>query len=132
MLSEVLFMSPTPDPDAAVKPLQLLLKDHPNSYKGDVTLPRHPVPLHIATSSYPSALCTSPRHLSISFSHSLSLCLSHSLTHNVFAALSNTINLLRRAGRLEEVPVILAAAEEKDRRSGSHAGTVDRTSYHMT
>ena len=30
--------------------------------------------------------------------------------------------LLRRAGRLEEVPAILGAAEEKDRRSGSHAG----------
>ena len=38
-------------------------------------------------------------------------------------ALANTINLLRRAGRLEEVPAILGAAEEKDRRSGSHAGT---------
>lgn len=38
MLSEVLFMSPTPDPDAAVRPLQLLLKEHPNSYKGTVII----------------------------------------------------------------------------------------------
>ena len=42
------------------------------------------------------------------------------------SALSNTISFLRRAGRLEEVPVILAAAEEKDRRSGSHAGERER------
>jgi hypothetical protein len=39
-------------------------------------------------------------------------------------ALSHIIKFLRRAGRLEEVPVILAAAEEKDRRSGSHAGNL--------
>ena len=41
-------------------------------------------------------------------------------------ALSNTINLLRRAGRLDEVPDILAEAE-KDRRSGGHAGVCKRS-----
>ena len=34
MLSEVMFMSPNPDPTAAVKPLLLLLAEYPNSYKG--------------------------------------------------------------------------------------------------
>ena len=34
MLSEVLSLAPTPDPEAAVRPLLLLLKEHPNSYKG--------------------------------------------------------------------------------------------------
>ena len=44
------------------------------------------------------------------------------LSFFITSALSYIIKFLRRAGRLEEVPVILAAAEEKDRRSGSHAG----------
>jgi hypothetical protein len=35
LLSEVLFMSSEIDFNAAVKPLQLLLKDYPNNYKGE-------------------------------------------------------------------------------------------------
>jgi hypothetical protein len=35
MLSEVLFMAPEPDIEAAVRPLQQLLRDHPNNYRGE-------------------------------------------------------------------------------------------------
>ena len=34
MLSEVMFLTPNPDPIASVKPLLLLLTEYPNSYKG--------------------------------------------------------------------------------------------------
>ena len=41
---------------------------------------------------------------------------------NNYKALSNLITLLRKTGRLEEVPAFITAAEKKDRRSASHAG----------
>ena len=34
MLSEVMFLTPNPDPIASVKPLLMLLTEYPNSYKG--------------------------------------------------------------------------------------------------
>ena len=37
MLSEILFMAPEPDIEAAVRPLQLLLAEHPNNYKGELS-----------------------------------------------------------------------------------------------
>ena len=68
LLSETLLLGT--DPDAAVAPLENLLKAHPNNYR----------------------------------------------------ALERLISLLRRAGKLEEVPEFLAAASAKDKRSGAHAG----------
>jgi tetratricopeptide repeat protein 21B len=41
---------------------------------------------------------------------------------NNYRALERLISLLRRAGKLEEVPTFLSAASYADRRSGSHAG----------
>ncbi len=41
---------------------------------------------------------------------------------NNYRALERLISLLRRSGKLEDVPAVLTAAAAKDKRSGSHAG----------
>jgi tetratricopeptide repeat protein 21B len=41
---------------------------------------------------------------------------------NNYHALERLIILLRRAGKLEDVPALLKTASERDRRSGAHAG----------